>query len=79
MLWHTSPIGLGENQQLSRRLAQLDCDLASEQAEFYFKASETELQSHTVISICRWPFGPKPNDLDDDWSDHVDDAGTQLQ
>ena len=66
-IWYTSQIGLTPNQALTRRLLLLHCDLTVAEAKFYFKSMETDVLSHTVVSICRWPFGPKPNDLDDDW------------
>lgn len=62
-LWDSPQIGITANHEQTIRLAQLNCELTTEEAVFDFPSAETDVIGHTAASICRWKFGPPPSNF----------------
>ena len=63
LLWWSPQFGTIPNQAIADRLSQLNCDLATPEAAFYFPSVEYPQAYHRAKSLCRWPFGLGPNEL----------------
>jgi len=66
ILWSAPLVDAAFRQELALRLLEMNCELSDERSSFYIPSAENG-EYYTIESICRWPYGPNPNEKPEGW------------